>query len=381
MSKSRQKPAQRRVGPSAAAAAAAEDHPLPDALLANVADDTPEPATSQQPVVIKQARPVADLQREEAALFRHAKEKEQLIRQQVQQLQQDKGESGCQQLLQQTIQKTKKKESELAMAKKRGDAMARETETLQLEHRKAISLLAQLESQSQTLREDTTRLETEVVNAEAEMAARRDEVRQRIDREVTDLREKLELQAKEDEPLAAENVELKKKFDAMRAEFDNSFKEYEQGWKTKEAETKVLVQKLTDQLRATQTLDAELMLGDRDLRQLRDEMAVYREQLHMYATKFDGFEAIAMKSEDVEKIAQMQKKQLQDKLDQLESEKKQANDLKSNFDRDAQQLRAKLQAVKKKIQLAEKAKLAAETRCRKEAEKKAAATGGVSDVK
>jgi hypothetical protein len=363
----RQKPAQRRVAPSAAAAAAETAH-ISDPLAALDAAQEVAPVNTQAAAAAALRAELEEAQRREAEALQHSREKEALIRRQVAALLAEKGESGCQQMLVQVIQKVKKRESEVATAKKRGDAVARENEQLMVDYKKMQISAQQIESSLRILSDDTARIDAEMATAASVMTQRRDEVRNRIEGEVQELRRNLEKQAADDELLVAENAELRKQFDQERAAFDAAFREHEKGWSEKEQNTKQLIQKLSVQLNETQMLDARLMLGERELKQLHDEIAVYREQLTTYSTKFDGFDAIAMKSEDVEKIAQMQKKQLQEKYDTLEQEKKKANELKSEFEKEALQFRAKFAALKKKLLQLEKTRVNLEGKCRKEAE-------------
>jgi hypothetical protein len=366
----RQKPALRRVAPHQSVA----DEVIPPlapstALQQNDGARVPDPVAkgggeehdADELLAQLEAAKAARQQREEAELR---------IKQQVADLLAEKGEAACQQLLVATILKVKKCESEVATAKKRREAIVRENEQLELDYKKLVATTKQIEEGLAMLAQDTSRVDAELEVSRATMAQRRQEVRAKIEGEVSELRRCVEQQAADDEAIVQENVVLRAQYDEQRKAFDDAFKQHEESWSSKEQETKDTLQGFAAQLREVQTLDAQTLMMERELKQLLSESKAYREQIDTYATKFVDFESVALKSEEVEKIAAVQRKQLQDKLDDCERERKRALELKAEFEKEAVHFRATHAALKKKLQTVEKTKSNLEGKCRKETERK-----------
>lgn len=283
---------------------------------------------------------------------------------QVLKLLQEKGDAGVQAFLQQQIQATKKKESDIAVAKKRGEAAAREKDQLASELHRVTTAKLNAELLCKTLQADIKKQDEECGKAAKELEANRDEVRVKIERDILDLEEKMRNTEIEDAPLLAENEALKIECAQLKQEFDEAFKAYEANWASKEAETAAIVKDLQIVLQRTELLDAKLALAKREAQSFSDGVAVLKEHVKTYEERFAAFEEVSVRSEEVERVTEMQRTKLQDRLAQADKEKQQAHEIRLELEKDKTNLRAKLAALKKKLPQLEKLKAAAETKCR-----------------
>ncbi|CUG93958.1 Hypothetical protein, putative [Bodo saltans] len=289
---------------------------------------------------------------------------------QVMKLLQEKGDSGVQAFLQQQIQATKKKESDIAVAKKRGEAAAREKDQLATDLHRVTTAKLNAELLCKTLQADIKKQDEECSKAANELEANRDEVRVKIERDISELEDKMRNTETEDAPLFAENEALKIECAQLKQEFDDAFKAYEANWAAKEHETSAIVKDLQTVLQRTELLDAKLALAKREAQSMTDGIAVLKEHVKTYEERFSAFEEVSVRSEEVERVTEMQRTKLQERLGQAEKEKAQAHEIRLELEKDKMQLRAKLAALKKKLPQVEKLKLAAEAKCRALQQKK-----------
>lgn len=277
---------------------------------------------------------------------------------------QEKGDAGVQAFLQQQIQATKKKESDIAVAKKRGEAASREKDQLTSELHRVTTAKLNAELLCKSLQADIKKQDEECSKAASELAANRDEVRTKIERDILELENKMRATEAEDEPLLAENDALKVECTKLKQEFDEAFKAYEDNWASKEKETSVIVKDLQEVLQRTELLDAKLALAKREAQSMSDSVAVFKEHVKTYEDRFVAFEEVSIRSEEVERVTEMQRAKLQERLTNAEKEKQHAHEIRLELEKEKVQLRAKLTALKKKLPLLEKTKAASEAKCR-----------------
>lgn len=293
-----------------------------------------------------------------------------VVREQVIKLFQEKGDAGVQSFLQQQIQTTKKKESDVAIAKKRGEAAAREKDQLHTELSRANAAKTHAELQCKALQADIKKQDDDVAKAVVDLAANREEVRVKIERDVSELNDKMKAIEAEDAPMEEENAALREECAVLKKEFDDAFKDYETSWSTKEQESAAVVKELQSVLQRTELLDAKLLLMQREAKMMHDSTAVFKEQVATYEDRLSAFEEVSIRTDEVEKIAEIQKAKLQERVDAIEAEKKEAQEIRVLLEKETISLRAKLAALKKKLPLVEKAKLSAEQKCRAAQQKK-----------
>lgn len=297
-------------------------------------------------------------------------ELEATVRAQVAALAQQKGDAGVQQMLQQQIQITKKKESEIATAKKRADQAAAELEAKQLVYKKLVQKKTTVEMNILELESDMTRQDDQVTRALREMENNRESIREKVQRDVDELHEKMKAMAETDGPLEIENEALRAQCATLKAEFDAAFAAYEQDWKQREADSSSLVQSLQLLLQETELLEATLLLRKREATTLANATKSYQMQCEAFEERVTSFEEVAVKSEDIERTAGMQREKLKKRLQDLEEDKKKVHEQRVQFEKEALALKGRAAAAKKKLLALEKQKMALEQKCRKAQEKK-----------
>mmetsp|Transcript_56914 Transcript_56914/g.65211 ORF Transcript_56914/g.65211 Transcript_56914/m.65211 type:complete len:389 (-) Transcript_56914:164-1330(-) len=274
------------------------------------------------------------------------------------------GDSGVQTMLQQQIQITKKKESDIAVAKKRGEAAAREKEKLTADLHRLTIAKTQLELHCKTMQSEIKKQDEEARNAAGELASNREEVRAKIQKEVQELEGKMKAMEADDTPLVEENTKLREECTALKEEFDSAFKSYETSWSSKEAETGVLIRDLQETLQRTELLDAKLLLARKEVQNMMDAIEVYKQQVATYEDRFAAFHEVSLRSDEVDRVTQMQREKLQERMTMAESEKREANDIRVKFQQEIIALKGKINNLKKKLPVAEKARASAESKVR-----------------
>lgn len=282
----------------------------------------------------------------------------------------EKGENGLSQNLQQRIQKTKKIESEAASLMKKAEVERKQAESYRDESAKLLAKARVYEQHCSALAKEVNEWPERREKRIAEWAERMASVSEKVEAEAKALSEKMDADDVIIAEREAENIELKNKFDALKSEFEDAFKSYEEGWKVREEQTKETIAKLQELHHVNDMLKAHGILQDRQVHSLTEAITAYSQQLEMYESRFGEIETAAMNSDDIKKLADKQQQQIQDQIDQVEANRRLDIDEKKRYDDEAQRLRTRYQQVKKKSVLLEKAKLSAESKCR-EAQKKA----------
>lgn len=286
------------------------------------------------------------------------------IRAFVETLLKEKGENGLQQALQQRIQRTKKLESECATITKKAEAEKRQSESYREESAKLLAKAKVLEQHCTVLSKEVSEWPDRRQKRVDEWSDRITSVKSNVEMEAQTLNAKMDIEDKEIAELEAENIELKKTFDSLRSEFDEAFKAYEENWKVREERTKASIAELHELQETNTMLKAEGLLSDKHVQRLTESIAAYSEQLEMYESRFDDVEATAMRSDDIKKLADKQQQQIQEQIDAVENNRRLDVEEKQRYDNETQKLRAKLQQLKKKLTIVERAKTQAEAKCR-----------------
>jgi chromosome segregation ATPase len=277
---------------------------------------------------------------------------------------QEKGDAGVQAFLQQQIQATKKKESDIAVAKKRGEAAAREKDQLTSDLHRVTTAKSNAEMQCKAMQADIKKQDEECAKATKQLEANRDEMRTNIEQDIGELEKNMRNTEEQDAPALVEVEALKTECAQLKKDFDEAFKEYENNWASKEKETSTIVKELQDVLQRTELLDAKLALAKREAQSFSDGIAVFKEHVKTYEDRFAAFEEVSVRSEEVERVTEMQRTKLQDRLNTAEKEKQQAHEIRLELEKEKTHLRSQLATLKKKQLQLEKTKSAAETKCR-----------------
>lgn len=323
-------------------------------------------------------KPTANATPSLSALQQQSEEKkrreelEATIREQVNALFASKGDAGVQQMLQQQIQLTKKKESEIALAKKRVEQAAAELDAKQVALKKLAHKKVTLETDAQDLEEDLLRQEETVQKKLKELEINRESTRVKVQSDIDELYNKMKSMAEGDVALETENETLRTECAALKAEFDAAFASFEADFKQREADSTALVQQLQQILPATEILEATLLLRRREVTSLADATKSYQMQCEAFEERVVSFEEVAVKSEDIERTAGLQRSRLQKRLEELEADKKLAHEQRVVFEKDTLQWKGRMAAAKKKIVALERQKSTLEQKCRKLQEQKKA---------
>ncbi|KAH9598537.1 Taxilin family [Trypanosoma melophagium] len=289
----------------------------------------------------------------------------------------EKGESHVQNMLQSEIQIVKKKESELAATKKKVANVVKDIDELQLEIRRTIEAKSEAERVCKVLQEAMKRRAALTEQAVKEMEEHRRGVEEKVDNNVNDIRSKCDERKKEAEAIMEENERLREEVAKQKKHFDDSYASYQQSWKDREVHVEELMRSFREISKETELLEARLALVRRERQVAQEGSVVLQQQLDMYNTRFREFGETHSVG-DVEKIAAQQRSEGEARIAQLESEKKEANELRLKFDKETAKLRAALAAAKREWAKTEKAKLAAERQCRLAQERARQKEKGVS---
>ncbi|ORC87632.1 uncharacterized protein TM35_000212380 [Trypanosoma theileri] len=275
----------------------------------------------------------------------------------------EKGESHVQSMLQSEIQIVKKKESEIAATKKKVASVVRDIGDLQLEIRRIIEARTEAERVCKVLQEAMKRRAALTEEAVKEMEQHRRGVEEKVENNVNDIRSKCDERKKEAETIIEENEHLREEVAKQKKSFDDAYASYQQSWKEREVHVEELMRTFREVSKETELLEARLALLRRERQVAQEGSVVLQQQIDMYNTRFSEF-GNSHSVDDVERIAAQQRMEGEARITQLESEKKEANELRLKFDKETASWRAALAVAKREWTKVEKAKLAAERQCR-----------------
>lgn len=342
------------------------------AMGAQVADDSSSSTTTNLARLLAQLDPRAarvDLdaivddastENEEQA----AQQRLQEYRRTAAELLEKEGERGVQDALRASIARTKKAESEIANTKKRVESVLRERETLQLNIAKVARAKLDQEDVCKTLLHDTEKLREQAAERIAAEKKNRDEVKEKIEKDIEDIGKKIEEQRVELEATEKDNVALRARFSELKGAFDTSVAQYETTWKAMDAETRDIVDKVRQKMQANDLLQAQVLMKEQTLKHITEAITSYKGQLELYESKFGDFESAVKQSSTVFDVADAQRKLLTDRVAELEAQKARDVEEKQATDAETNKLRGQLREFKKAQSALEKAKLAAEVKCR-----------------
>ncbi|KEG07629.1 hypothetical protein DQ04_09231010 [Trypanosoma grayi] len=280
----------------------------------------------------------------------------------------EKGEAHVQNMLQSEIQKVKKKESELASVKKKVTVTTKEVDELQMDIRQAVETKAEAERMCKVLQSAMKRRAELTEEAKKKMEEHRLSVQSKVEMNVSDIRAKYDERKQQVQQIMEENSRLREEVAQQKKEFDEAYTSYQESWKERESYVGELMRSYQQVTKEMELLDARLALVRRERQVAEEGKKLLQRQLEMYSTQLSGFSDNHTMVE-AEKVAAQQREEGEARIAQLEISKKEANELRLRFDKEAAEWRAACAAARRELQKTEKAKLAAEKQCRMAQEK------------
>ncbi|KAK7201181.1 hypothetical protein NESM_000179500 [Novymonas esmeraldas] len=274
------------------------------------------------------------------------------------------GEAFIQNLLQREIARTKKMEAQLTTVKKRLGAQERVLHDTQAEVRAVKVHEEKSKFICHNLQDVTKKREQLTEKMEAEMAAYRNDTQARVSQNVQNLVAECEKRRERVEAAEAEAAELEKELEEKKADFESSFADLQDGLTGRTAQYQELIGAYQEATREVEVLEARLMLLRRERNSVEMARAALQQQLELYEKQVDSFAKAVMKPADIEVFAQQQRDQSQARIAALETEKAAVHQQRLQMDKELVELRAKLAALRREVPQLEKAKVAAEKRCR-----------------
>jgi chromosome segregation ATPase len=181
---------------------------------------------------------------------------------------------------------------------------------------------------------------------------------------VKKLRDKLASQVEQQAAVEAENIELKKEFDVLKAEFDARFNAALLEFKAKEGETATLVTTMQTKLIDSDRLRTMYTARQEEIETLRAATAKGQTQLALYKQRFTHLEDVVSKSADVLELSNAQKARMAERITAAEEERKRVLDVIKQAEVLTGGLRQQVRDNKKKILALERQKAQLEGRCR-----------------
>ncbi|SCU71933.1 uncharacterized protein TEOVI_000351500 [Trypanosoma equiperdum] len=280
----------------------------------------------------------------------------------------EKGEVYVQGLLQAEIQRVKKKESEAAAIKKKISAATKLAGELKGDIRRETEAKAEEEHMCKNLQAEMKRRSTLTEEATRRMESRRLTLKKDVETSVRDVREKYDDRKRQAMELVEENKRLTDEVAKMRKEFDEARATYADTCKERETYVESLIRSYREVTREVETLEAKIALVRRERQASEQRKASLEKQLESYNSQF-GSLSEGQSVEDAERMAKEQREEAEARIAQLESEKKEASEIRLRLDKETATWRAALAAHKRELPRLEKAKLAAEKRCRQAQER------------
>lgn len=289
---------------------------------------------------------------------------ESFLRSKVNLLLQRDGDRAVQRRLQEEIGKVKRKEEQLATLRKQGAARARKVDELQETIRKTKALEVQAGRICQTLQETMTKREALTEKMAHEMAEYRLSVQERVHQNIKDILAKCAERATAVEAIEAENAKLEAEVEEKRQVFESAFTRFQSDLKDRTDTFKTQFEEYQQTLNEVGLLETKLALIQREQSKVEMTRHALQEQLEVYQKQFEGFANSTMTPEDVEALAERQRRQAELQIQKLESEKSEAHRMRLQFDKELTELRTKHASMKKEVQQLEKTRTTAEKKCR-----------------
>lgn len=294
---------------------------------------------------------------------------EDLQRKEIKALYEEHGANYVQELLQQEIAKLKKKESELAVLKKKNAAQGRENDSLQDKARRLEKQFASTQDDCRSTQNKTKKLTELAERVAVEFETRRNEIQAKIKANCANLREQYEKQKEELDALCAENESLEKELNERKSAFEQSFQEFQDTLLNRTTSFQEIIEKCQETAKELEELHIELTAARQEKKALTTSIAVLIEQAKVYETQFSSFSEKTTTPESVKAIAEKQKEQSDKKIENLNAEKKEAINIRNRLDRDIAEFRAKVAACKREHIKLEKVRNQLERKCRQVREK------------
>ncbi|CBZ27880.1 conserved hypothetical protein [Leishmania mexicana MHOM/GT/2001/U1103] len=274
------------------------------------------------------------------------------------------GDAFIQGLVQKEIARTKKMETELASMKKRLGVQERFVDSVRMDVRKVKAQEEKSKYICQNLQETARKREQLTEKMQPEMEAYRSDVRERVSQNVQSIWAECEKRRERVETVEAEVKELEARLGHRKETFEQNFAEFQDGLKGRTTEYQELIVAYQEATKDVGLIEAQLMLVRRERQSVEVTRAALQQQLEVYEKQFEGFADSVMKPEDVEALARRQHDQAQMRITELEAEKANVHQQRLQMDKELTDLRAKHASLKREMQQLERAKAAAEKKCR-----------------
>eukprot|EP00758_Cryptobia_borreli_P003282 Tbor_TRINITY_DN3656_c0_g1::TRINITY_DN3656_c0_g1_i1::g.238::m.238 len=290
--------------------------------------------------------------------------KEKALRSQAQEIEAKEGIEGVKQILLQKTQATKKLEQEIANVKKKTDRCRREMLQSKEDLSKLIIKTKQVEIRGKELQMHNSSYPARRERSVNDLQKRLEEVKGNVLREAANLSEKMDIKEAENDKMDLTNSELREKFQTLKATFEEQYKGYEDSFKTREAQTTALIEDIKGLINTNNRLREEALLGAKELDSLVSVIKSYKTQVEMYGSRFGDLDGTTMNADDIKEVTAKQNEMILREIDNTEKDKASDIQEKINSDNELKNTRQRIAVLKKKLAAAEKAKSAAEVRCR-----------------
>nr|CCM16349.1 hypothetical protein, conserved [Leishmania guyanensis] len=287
-----------------------------------------------------------------------------VLMEKVQALAAEHGDAFIQSLVQKEIFRTKQMEKELANVKKRLGVQERVVDDVRMDMHKVKAQEEKSKYLCHSLQETAKKREQLTEKMQPEMETYRSGVRERVNQNVQDIWAECEKRREVVEKVEAEVKELEVTLAHKKESFEQSFAEFQEGLKGRMAHYQELVVAYQEATKEMERIETRLVLVRRERNSVEMMRANLQQQLEVYEKQFEGFAESVMKPDEVKALAQRQHDQAKMRIAELEAEKANVHQQRLEMDKETTDLRAKHASLKREIQQLEKAKAAAEKKCR-----------------
>lgn len=287
------------------------------------------------------------------------------IYQQVRALLDEHGGGYIQKKLQEEIAKVKKRESDVASMRKRVSAVSQRIAVLNDRRRKLEAAKSKAELLCQTLQSSLKKRQELTSKLSENMEQHRQDVKTRVEAAVATTRGEMEQRREALSTLGRENEKLAAELEEKKQSFEEVCSAFESGLRDRAAYFQNLMKDCSAVAREVETLEGKIFLTRREHMSVEQTRRSLEAQLATHKEYFDTVLQSSMKPEDVQRLLQIQRENMGQRILRLESDKREAAELRAKFDSETCELRGKLAALRKEMPALEKTKAAAERLCRK----------------
>lgn len=280
-----------------------------------------------------------------------------------------------QNVLQSKIKEIKGLESEIAAIRKKRIAIEKDVDALQTSISRVTNMTTDTKNLCSALQNTLNQQNALTEKAKKNIAEHCSRVKEKVEEKVMQIYDSCEQRKESIGAIVDENRRLSEEVAKEKAAFDSAYAAHQEGLKSGESRLKGLMSAYKETMESVREIETKIALVRQERRAINKAKDLLRSQNENYESKF-GHILPTFSLEGSEKMMEQQRKEFEETIERLKSEKSEANTLRLQYEKELTRHRTAVAAAKRKLTEAEKDRMLAERKCRQAQEQRRAKAGG-----